>query len=335
MKIWQIPRGFGPIEPAEADIPEPGYGEVLLRMKAVSLNFRDLLMAAGKYNPRLSLPLIPLSDGVGMIEKLGPGVQNVKVGERVCPIFSQSWLSGDPDDFTLKNTLGGPLPGTLCQYMVVSAHAVIWVPAHLSDEEAATLPCAALTAWSAMAEYGNVKPGQSVLVLGTGGVSVFAIQFAAILGARIIVTSGDSAKLKKAEELEAHDGINYRDTPDWDKEARKLTGGTGVDHVIEVGGAGTLEKSIRSVRSGGTISLIGVLAGNSAPFDLTPVLMRNIKIQGILVGSRQAFENMNQAISVHSLHPVIDKVFAFDEARDAFEYLQASQHMGKVCIKID
>ncbi len=325
--------GLDQLKLEELPIPEPGPGELLIRMKAASLNYRDLLMVTGNYNPRLKMPLVPCSDGVGIVESAGEGC-STKSGTRVSPIFARTWHDGPPFREMLKRTHGGPLNGTLQQFMVVPEADVVEVPEHLSDEQAAALPCAGLTAWSALVERGPVRPGEKLLILGTGGVSIFALQFGKILGAEIIVTSGSDDKLQKAKEMGAHHLINYRSSPNWDREVFKLTGGQGVDHIVEVGGVGTLEKSIRSVRPGGSIYLIGVLAGKEAPLDLTPVLMQDIRIQGVVVGSRRAFQNMNRAVDVHSIKPAVDKVFSFEDSVKAFEYLKGGSHFGKVCITI-
>lgn len=336
MKAFEIAE-FGPdkLSPTTRPDPEPGPGEILLRMGAVSLNYRDLLMLAGKYNPRMRLPVIPCSDGAGEVVALGPGVKRFRAGDRAAPIFAQGWLCGEPTRAGLKDTLGGPLDGTLAEYIVVPAEAAVKVPEHLSDAEAASLPCAGLTAWSAIVTYGNVKPGSTVLVLGTGGVSIFALQFAKLMGARVIVSSSSDEKLQRAGELGADELINYREKPAWEKEVYKRTEGAGVDLVVEVGGPGTLEKSIRSVRPGGTISLIGILAGRKNEVDLTPVLMQNILIQGIVVGHRDGFEAMNQAVARNRLRPVVDQVFAFDEAPRAYDTVAAAKHFGKVCINVN
>lgn len=325
--------GLDHLKQEQRPIQEPGPGELLIRMKAASLNYRDLLMVTGNYNPRLKMPLVPCSDGVGIIEKVGADCSR-KPGTRVSPIFARTWHDGPPFRDMLKRTHGGPLDGTLQEYMVVPEADAVEVPEHLTDEEAAALPCAGLTAWSALVERGPVRAGEKLLILGTGGVSIFALQFGRILGAELIVTSGSDDKLQKARDMGAHHIINYRSNPNWDREVFKLTGGQGVDHIVEVGGVGTLEKSIRSVRPGGSIYLIGVLAGKEAPLDLTPVLMQDIRIQGVVVGSRRAFQNMNRAVAVHEMKPVVDKTFSFEESVQAFEYLKSGSHLGKVCIRI-
>lgn len=336
MRAYEIRGGFGlaNLTLGERPDPTPGPGQVLLRIKAVSINYRDVLMVRGSYNPRQKLPLVPLSDAVAEVAAVGAGVRRVAVGDRVMPIFAQGWLAGEPTREKLATTLGGPLDGTLCEQMVVHEDGLVPVPAHLGDEEAASLPCAALTAWSALVTYGRIRAGDTVLTLGTGGVSIFALQFARLHGARVIVTSSSDAKLARAMELGAAHGVNYATNPAWGKEARALTGGAGVDHVIEVGGVGTLEQSIRAVRPGGTINLIGVLAGYEHPVNLTPVLMQNLRIQGVIVGDREGFEAMNRALAQHALRPVIDRVFPFEQAREAFEYAAAGKQLGKVCVRV-
>lgn len=321
---------------AERPDPRPGdlrMGQVLLRMRAASLNYRDLLTVQGSYNPRQKLPLIPCSDGVGEVVELGEGVTRVRAGDRVCPIFAQRWLAGQPTRETARSTLGGPLDGTLAELMVVHQEGLVRVPDHLTDEEAASLPCAAVTAWNALMA-GGVKAGDTVLVQGTGGVSLFALQLARILGARVIATSSSDRKLARAREMGAAEGINYRETPDWGSRARELSGGAGVDLVVEVGGAGTLEQSLRAVRFGGAVSLIGNLAGIDAQVRLTLIFMQQVRVLGIFVGHRESFEAMNRAIAVHGLRPVVDRVFPLEESRAAFELMAAGGHFGKICIRI-
>lgn len=337
MRGWQITDGFG-IENLrcveQTNSKAPGPGQVLIRLLAVSLNYRDYLMVQGQYNPRQPLPLVPCSDGVGEVVEVGEGVSRVKIGERVMPIFAQGWLEGGPNHEKLKTTLGGPLPGTLQEYMVVDQHALVHAPAYLSDVEAASLVCAGVTAWHALVSEGGVRAGDRVLVLGTGGVAMFAMQIAKILGAEVIVTSSSDEKLERAKALGARHGINYRTTPAWGAAVKELTGGEGVDHVVELGGAGTLEQSLRAVRPGGQISLIGVLAGGAQQLNIVPILMQNIRVQGILVGSREMFEALNRAFTLHECRPVIDRVFDFEQAPQAFEFLKNGQHFGKVCIKV-
>lgn len=325
--------GLDKLAVAERPDPRPGFGQVLLRMRAASLNYRDLLMVQGKYNPRQRLPLIPCSDGVGEVVELGEGVTRVRAGDRVCPIFAQQWLAGEPTRDKARSTLGGPLDGTLAELMVVDQEGLVQVPDHLTDEEAATLPCAAVTAWNALMA-GGVKAGDTVLVQGTGGVSLFALQFAKVLGARVIATSSSGRKLERVREMGADETINYRETPDWGARAKELAGGVGVDLVVEVGGAGTLDQSLRAVRFGGAISLIGNLAGIDAQVRLTLIFMQHVRMLGIFVGHRESFEAMDRAIAAHGLRPVVDRVSPFEEARAAFELMEAGGHFGKICLRI-
>jgi len=326
--------GLEHLRQVERADPEPGPGRVVIRVGAASLNYRDLLMVRGRYDPKQSLPLVPTSDGVGTITQVGPGVTRVRPGDRVAAHFCQQWLDGDPDWDTLSTTLGGPRDGMLAELAVVDAEGVVPVPDHLSDEEAATLPCAALTAWSALVTLGHAHAGETVLVQGTGGVSIFALQFAKLLGCRVIATSSSDAKIERLRALGADETINYRTEARWGSVARKMTGGRGVDHVIEVGGTGTLGQSIRAVRPGGHIALIGVLAGDENPLNLTPVLMRNIRVQGVFTGHRRSFEDMNRAIAVHGLRPVVDQVFPFEQAPEALAHLASGQHFGKVVVRV-
>lgn len=336
MKVWEIHGGFGldRLRCSERPVPKPGPGQILLRMKAASLNFRDLLTVQGLYNPKQPLPLIPCSDGVGEIVEVGAGVSKFKVGDRVAATFFQGWVGGEPTHEKVATTLGGPLDGVLVEYLLTHELGVVPVPAHLSDEQAATLPCAALTAWNALCCQGTTRPGDTVLVQGTGGVALFALQFAKVMGACVIVTSSSDEKLERAATMGADHGINYRKSPKWGKEARDLTGGRGVDHVIELGGAGTLQESFLAVRLGGQISLIGVLAGPARELNILPILMKNIRVQGIFVGNREQFESMNRAIERNGLQPVVDRIFPFEEVPKAFEFMAGQGHFGKICVSI-
>ncbi|MEM9555468.1 MAG: NAD(P)-dependent alcohol dehydrogenase [Acidobacteriota bacterium] len=336
MRVFELQGGFGldHLVAAERDTPEPGPGQVRVRLEAASLNYRDLLMATGKYNPKQPLPLVPCSDGVGIIDAVGPGVDRVREGERVATMFCQGWIGGPPTRERLRQTLGGPLDGTLAEHLVLDQDGVCAVPEYLTPVEAATLPCAALTAWSALVSYGGVKAGDTVLVQGTGGVSLFALQIATALGARVIVTSSQDWKLERVRALGSWREINYRTEPAWGRVAHEMTDGRGVDHVIEVGGADTLAQSLRAVAIGGTISLIGVLSGVQTDVALTSILMQNVRLQGILVGSRDRFEAMGRAFDTHEIRPLVDRIFPFDEAREAFAYLAAAHHVGKVCIEV-
>jgi NADPH:quinone reductase-like Zn-dependent oxidoreductase len=343
MKVIELQNTFGidSLNVVERPEPRPGPGQVLLRVRACSLNYRDLLVVKGLYNPKLRLPLVPLSDGVGEVAAVGDGVTRVKTGDRVAGIFMQKWLAGDVTEAMARSALGGGSrfgeglsDGMLAEYVVLHEDGVVHVPAHLTDEEVATLPCAAVTAWHALVSEGGLKAGDSVLTQGTGGVSLFALQFARLHGARVIITSSSDQKLARALQLGASDGINYRSVPEWEERVRELTGGVGVDHVVELGGAGTLGKSLRAVRMGGRISLIGVLTGNSGQVNPLPALMKNVRIQGIYVGSREMFEAMNRAIALHRLRPVVDRVFPFPEIRDALRYLESAGHFGKIVIRV-
>jgi NADPH:quinone reductase-like Zn-dependent oxidoreductase len=336
MQVYELRGGFGfdHLIRSERPEPEPGPGQVRVRVSAVSLNYRDLMMVRGEYNPRQPLPLVPVSDGVGLVEALGPGVQGIAVGDRVAGLFAQRWSAGPPTAEALRSTLGGPRDGMLAEQVLLDAQGVVPVPEHLDDVEAATLPCAALTAWSALVTLGRVRAGDTVLVQGTGGVSSFALDFARMHGARVIATTGSPHKQADLRERGAWQVLDHRADPQWGKAARALTGGEGVDHVVEVGGVGTLAQSLRAVRLGGTVSLIGVLAGSTADLGLTPVLMGQIRVQGILVGHREGFLAMTRAIAQHGLRPRIDRVFGFHEAHAAFEHLASGAHQGKVCIRI-
>jgi NADPH:quinone reductase-like Zn-dependent oxidoreductase len=336
MKAFESQSSFGldHLTLVERPEPIPAFGHVRVRLQAASLNFRDLLMIRGQYNPKQPLPLIPLSDGAGEVVGLGDGVTRFQVGDRVMPIFAQRWLAGEPTKARLLSALGGPLDGTLVEEVALHEDGLVLVPAHLSWEEAATLPCAAVTAWSALVTQGGLEAGDTVVVLGTGGVSLFALQIAQLHGARVIVTSSSDAKLERARALGAAETINYQAVPDWEKRVRELTGGTGADHVIEVGGGGTFARSVRAVRIGGRISLIGVLAGNATEVNLAPILMQNIRIQGVIVGSRETFEHLLRAVGHHQLRPVVDRVFPFAEARAAFDHMAGQGHFGKIVVRM-
>jgi NADPH:quinone reductase-like Zn-dependent oxidoreductase len=336
MKVFELQKGFGldALKIVERPEPKPGPGQLLLKMRAFSVNYRDLLVVKGLYNPKLRLPMVPFSDGAGEVVSVGEGVTRVKTGDRVAGIFMQKWLDGEPTDEKGRSALGGGLDGVLAEYVVLSEDGVVKVPQHLTDEEAATLPCAAVTAWHALVSEGAVKAGDTVLVQGTGGVSLFALQFARLQRARVIVTSSKNEKIARAIQMGASDGVNYKHVPDWDKRVRELTGNIGVDHVVEVGGAGTMPKSLQSVRMGGRISLIGVLTGGGGQFNPMLILMKNIRVQGIFVGSRAMFEEMNRAVALHQLRPVVDRVFPFAEAPQALHYLESGTHFGKICLRI-
>jgi NADPH:quinone reductase-like Zn-dependent oxidoreductase len=335
MKVWELQGGFGLDALRMTDRPEPapGHGQVVVGVRAVSLNYRDLLMVRGQYNPRLRLPLVPCSDAAGEIVAVGPDVTGAKVGDRVAGTFFQGWIDGEPTEAKTRAALGGGIDGVLAERILLREDGIVAVPEHLSFEEASTLPCAALTAWNALFAHEPIRPGQTVLTQGTGGVSLFALQFAKLAGARVILTSSRDDKLERARSLGADHGINYVGEPDWEKRAVEWNGG-GIDHVIELGGAGTLPRSFRAIRMGGTISLIGVLTGNAGEVNPVPVLMKAMRMQGIFCGSRAQFEAMNRALAQHALRPVIDRVFAFDAAPKAFEAMVSGSHFGKLVIKV-
>jgi NADPH:quinone reductase-like Zn-dependent oxidoreductase len=312
--------------------PTPRHGQVLVKMRAWSINYRDLLVTRGIYAPKLKLPFQILSDGVGEVIEAGPGVTRAKPGDRVAGTFMQKWVGGGAAAEKSASALGGEIPGVAAEYVILENNGFVHVPPHLTDEEAATLPCAAVTAWHALVSSGGLAAGQTVLVQGTGGVSLFALQFARAMGARVIATSSSDAKLERVRALGASDVINYKTTPDWGAKARAMTNGRGVDHVVEVGGAGTLPQSLEAVRVGGRISLIGVLTGGT--FNPIPILMHNITVQGIYVGSRVMFEAMNAAIAVNGLKPVIDRVFPFAELPQALKHMESGAHFGKIVLKI-
>ena len=335
MKAYEVQKfGIDDLALVERDEPRPGPADVLVRFHAASLNYRDLMVVSGTYNPRMKLPAVPLSDGAGEVAEIGAGVTKWKVGDRVMPIFAQRWFDGDTTEEKRRTSLGAGAQwdGVLREFAAFDQDGLVRVPDHLSYEEAATLPCAALTAWHALAVSGDLKAGQTVLTLGTGGVSIFALQLAKLFGARVIATTGSDDKVAKLRDLGADEIINYKTREDWETAVLELTGKKGVDHVVEVGGSGTLAKSLNAVRLGGHVAMIGALSG---PGDFNPVtvFMKAVRLQGIFVGSKTMFEDLLRAIDSNKLEPVIDKVFEFDEAREAMHYMQSGAHFGKVVIK--
>ena len=326
--------GLDGLRLAERPVPEPGTGEVLVKMRAASLNYRDLLSVTDPGSRGFHLPLVPLSDGCGEVVAVGPGVTRVQRGDRVATLFFQRWLSGRATREGRASILGGPLDGCLSEYICLNADGVSHVPAHLSDLEVATLPCAALTAWNALAARGGLKAGETVVAQGTGGVSVFALQFAKLFGAEVIVTSSSDEKLERARVLGADHTINYRRHPQWSEQVLAVTGGQGADHILDVGGPTTLAESIRAVRLDGQISVIGSLSAEGENPPIAGIIRSGARLQGIYVGSREQFEDMGRAIAAHKLQPVVDRVFPFADARAALEYLQGQHHVGKICIQI-
>jgi NADPH:quinone reductase-like Zn-dependent oxidoreductase len=336
MKVFQIQDEWSidNLTLADRPEPEPGPGQVKLKMKAASINYRDLVVARRGYGSLTgTLPLIPVSDGVGEVAAVGDGVTRVAVGDRVCPTFHQGWLGGAATREIFATTLGGPVDGVMAEYMVLGEQGLVRAPEHLSDEAAATLPCAAVTAWNALVTAGALKAGDKVLVQGTGGVSLFALQFAKLHGAEVIITSSSDEKLERARALGADHGINYRSTPEWGKAARELTGGVGVDIVVEVGGAETLPQSLWAIRVGGHISIMGVLSGAATSLQIGAMVARNARLQAITVGSRETFEAMARAIALHRLEPVVDRVFDFEQLRPALDHMASGAHFGKIAIR--
>jgi NADPH:quinone reductase-like Zn-dependent oxidoreductase len=332
--------GLNHLQQVELPMPQIEPGTVLVKVHAVSLNYRDLMVVKGLYNPKMALPRIPCSDGAGEVIAVGQGVSGVKVGDRVCGVFMQRWLDGPPTAGTSKAALGGDVDGMLAEYALLHHDGVVRFPEHLTYEEAATLPCAGVTAWNALQHAGDpanpTQPGETVVIQGTGGVSIFALQLGKLLGARVIGTSSSDEKLTRARSLGLDEGCNYKERPDWSKWVTETTGGKGADRIIEVGGANTFGQSLRAARVGGTIAQIGVLSGASTsdPVALTPILHKQLRVQGIYVGSRAMFEQMNAAIAKASLHPVIDKVFDFDQAAHAFAHMESASHFGKIVIRV-
>jgi NADPH:quinone reductase-like Zn-dependent oxidoreductase len=334
MKAYEINEfGIENLTLTERDEPKPQANEVLVKFHAASLNYRDLMMVKGFYNPKLKTPLVPLSDGAGEVTSVGEAVTKWKIGDRVCPIFMQGWLDGEIDFSKARTALGGDLDGCLREFGTFNENGLVRIPDFLSFEEAATLPCAAVTAYNALFCSGSLKSDDTVLLQGTGGVSIFALQFASVYGARTIITSSSDEKLNRAKELGADDLINYKEREDWDKAVLDLTSKNGVDYVVEVGGAGTLQRSVNAVKMGGQVAVIGVLAGKG-DFNPTAVLMKAVKLHGIFVGSRQMFEQMNLMICQHTLKPVIDKVYEFGEVKDALKHMESGSHFGKIVVKI-
>ncbi len=315
--------------------PQPGPGEVLLDVRAISLNFRDLLVIRGQYNPKLKLPAIPISDGAGVIAACGPDVTGVRVGDRVVAHFVTGWQDGPFRGDYPATTLGLPGPGLAAEKVCLPANAVVPIPGDYDFAQAATLPIAALTAWSALVSIGRIERGQTVLTLGTGGVSIFALQIAKALGARVIITSSSDAKLKRARELGADECINYKSQPEWDRVVLERTGGAGVDRTIENGGAGTINQSMRATRAGGSIAFLGALTGLQGAINLAAIMMKRLSLVGIMVDSRAAFARMNQFLVESHIHPVVDRRFAFSQLPEALRALESAEHFGKIVLTRD
>lgn len=334
MRAWEIVSadGVDALSLADRPTPEPGPGEVRVRIRASSINYRDLLTVESPAARNLPYPRVPNSDGAGEVTAVGPGVSRFKPGDRVASCFFQRWNDGGITPDAMASALGGALDGVLAEDAVLAEDGVVAIPAHLDYRQAATLPCAALTAWHALVEKGRVKAGETVLLIGTGGVSIFALQFAAMHGARAIVLSSSDAKRERAAALGAWRTLNYREVPEWQDAVLEMTGGAGVDHVVEVGGAGTLERSVLAARVGGHVALIGVLTGGAV--NPTAIMRKSLRVHGIYVGSRAMFEAMNRAIEAARLEPVIERAYGFDDARAAYRDMRAAGHFGKLVIDV-
>jgi NADPH:quinone reductase-like Zn-dependent oxidoreductase len=333
MQVWRIPSfGIDRLELATLPDPQPKRGEVLIRVHAVSLNYRDLMVVLGRYNPKMHLPRIPASDGAGEVVAVGDGVTRVKPGDRVAGIFLQNWIDGEADAAKIRGALGGDIDGMLSQFVVLHENGVVRIPEHLSYEEASTLPCAAVTAWNAVVRAGRVKAGDTVLMQGTGGVSIFALQFAKLLGARVLGISSSDEKLARAKKLGLDAGLSYRAHPDWEKWVMEQTGGRGADLIVEVGGAGTFTRSLRAVRIGGAVAQIGVLSQSSEGIEIPLLLHKQVRLTGIYVGSRADFEDMNRAVAQHTLQPIVDKAFVFADLPAALRRLETGAQFGKLVI---
>jgi NADPH:quinone reductase-like Zn-dependent oxidoreductase len=335
MRVMEIRDVWGleHLRPGTRPDPGPAAGQVVVCIEAASVNYRDLVVARRGYGRRSGeLPLVPVSDGAGTVVATGLGVTRVSVGDLVCPTFAQTWLDGPLRDEHWAGMLGGPRDGVLQELMLLPEDGVVRAPSHLGAAQAATLPCAGLTAWNAVVAAGGVKPGDTVLTQGTGGVSLFALQFAKMLGARAIVTSSSDAKLARARLLGADETVNYRDVPDWGKRAREVAGPRGVDLVIDL--AGSVDQSARAVRTGGTVALIGVLGGASTALELGPIVTRGIRLQAVTVGSRAMLEDMMRAVELHRMDPVLELApRRFDGAAEVIAALSKGGHFGKVCMR--
>jgi NADPH:quinone reductase-like Zn-dependent oxidoreductase len=334
MRSWQVSSfGLDSLEFAERPTPAPGPGEVLVGVRAVSINYRDLMVVKGQYNPKMKLPRIPCSDGAGEVVAVGGGVTRWKPGDRVVAIFMQNWLDGPLTAAKGRGALGGDIDGMLSDYVILKQDGLVAIPDHLSFQEAATLPCAAVTAWNALAAC-EVKPGSTVLIQGTGGVSIFALQFARLKGARVLGISSSYPKLERAGTMGLDSGLNYRENPEWDRWVMDRTDGEGVDLVVEVGGQGTLARSLRAIRPGGTIAQVGVLTGNSDPAPIPLILHKVARIHGIYVGSRADFLEMNRAIALTELRPVGEE-FHWTQAREVMERMSEGSHFGKLVLTVN
>jgi NADPH:quinone reductase-like Zn-dependent oxidoreductase len=332
--VLQKATGLEALTLTEKPQPQPGDCEVLIQVRAVSLNYRDLLITQNRYGNSDFSGRIPFSDGAGQVIAVGKNVTRVQPGDRVAGIFMQTWLHGKYQAEYGASALGGAVDGMLAEYVTLHEDGVVLVPDYLSHEEAATLPCAAVTAWNALVVQCNARPGESVLIQGTGGVSMFALQFAKIMGLKVFMTSSSDEKLERLKAMGVDHTFNYKTDAQWGEKLLKLTNQHGVDHVIEVGGAGTLNQSLTLVAHSGNVAMIGVLTGLSAEVNTALILHKSICIHGIYVGSRDMFEAMNHALTLQQIHPVIDRTFSFEQAREALAYLESGKHFGKVVIRL-
>jgi NADPH:quinone reductase-like Zn-dependent oxidoreductase len=338
MRALQVTAPWGPdaVQVVGAPDPTPGHGQVLVRMKACSLNYRDFLMIHGMYGRGAASTtdvITPFSDGCGYVEAIGPGVTRFKVGDRVSTLFFQNWISGPPNLEKLTSALGFPIPGAGAELQVFSQEGLSKVPDFLTDHQVATLPCAALTAWRGLFVDARLEPADTVVLQGTGGVSIFGLQFARAAGLRTLITSSSDAKLERARALGAHHLVNYKATPAWSKPVREATEGRGADFIMEVGGAGTIQESMKAIRIGGHIAIIGIVAGAGEPFNPTALIGNSAKLQGLSVGSRDMFEAMCRFIDLHRITPVVDKVYPWTEAKTAIAAMGAGEHFGKIVLE--
>jgi NADPH:quinone reductase-like Zn-dependent oxidoreductase len=333
MRAWQISSfSVDSLEFVERPTPVPGPGEVLVAVRAISFNYRDLLMVKGQYNPKMKLPRIPCSDGAGEVVAVGEGVTAWKPGDRVAGIFMQNWLDGPLTAVRARGALGGDVDGMLTDYVVLKETGLVAIPEHLSYQEAATLPCAGVTAWNALSA-GNLEPGGTVLIQGTGGVSIFALQFARIMGARVLGISSSYEKLQRAIGMGLDAGLNYCDHPEWERWVMDQTGGEGVDLVVEVGGLGTLPRSLKAIRVGGTVAQVGVLSEAAEPLPIATILHKMARIHGIYVGSRRDFVEMNKAVSQAQLRPAGEE-FHWTQAREVLQRMEEGSHFGKLVLTV-
>ncbi|MGB0281438.1 MAG: zinc-dependent alcohol dehydrogenase family protein [Neptuniibacter sp.] len=334
MHAYQVDSadGIGAVKKVEIDTPTPSDNEVLVKMKACSLNYRDLLITMGGYVRNDVRPIVPLSDGAGEVVQVGKNVTKFQPGDRVIGNFFQHWENGNIDDAGLNSALGGSINGVLSEYYILREDCTVKIPEHLSFDEASTLPCAATTAWHALVEVGNIQAGDTILLLGTGGVSIFGLQIAKAKGAKVIITSSSDEKLQRAVQMGADHTINYKDNPDWEEQVLALTDGKGVDNVLEVGGAGTFEKSVASAKVNGTVSVIGILTGLENPTISLMTIFNLLRIQGIYVGSNAMLQDLCNFMAEHKINPVIDKAFDFSESMDAYNHMASAKHFGKIVI---